>query len=483
MLKSRFVSLAQDPAMTQPTFYWYDYEAFGLNPMTDRLSQFAGIRTDMDLNIVGEPQMFYCKPADDFLPSPVSCLITHITPQKALAEGLPEAEFIRKINAEFSQPNTCVLGYNNLRFDDEFTRHVLYRNLMDPYAREWQNGCTRWDLLDVVRMTRALRPEGVEWPTNEEGRPSVRLEDLTVANNISHESAHDALSDVYATIAVAKLIKEAQPKLFDYAFQNRSKNKLFKLLNLREQKPVIHVSGMYPVEKGNMAVVVPVAQHPINKNGIVVYDLSVDPTDLINLGPAKIHERMFSKTEDLPEGVERIPLKTVHVNKCPIIAPFMTLDGKAAKKYGIDLNVCRENLDMIKNAPGLSKKIQKVLTETEFEKRTDPDQMLYGGPFFSDDDKQRMTEIHAMAPEELAGYHPPFADARLPEMLFRMRARNWPENLTTEEQAQWQEFRKSRLDLESYLAELEELRQSPERSGNDWAVLDDLEQYARDLCN
>lgn len=465
-----------------PTFYWYDYEAFGLNPMSDRLAQFAGIRTDMDLNIIGEPLMMYCKPADDFLPNPSSCLITGITPQQALAEGLPEAEFIQRINQEFSQANTCVLGYNNLRFDDEFTRHTLYRNLFDPYAREWQNGCSRWDLLDVVRATRSLRPEGIEWPVNEAGRPSVRLEELTVANGIRHEAAHDALSDVYATLAVAKLIKEKQPKLFEFAFNNRSKNKLFKLLDLREQKPVIHVSGMYPVEQGNMAVVVPLAQHPVNKNGIIVYDLSVDPQDLLNLSPAKIHERLFTRSDELPEGVERIPLKTVHVNKCPVIAPFMTLDAKAAKKYGIDLNICRANLEVIRSQAGLTKKIQKVMSETEFEKRTDPDQMLYGGPFFNDDDKARMRHIHTMAPQELAGYRPPFNDSRLPEMLFRMRARNWPETLTEEEQRRWREFRQSRLDLDAYLAEIESLRQAPERTEKERQVLDELEQYGRELC-
>lgn len=467
--------------MSKKTFYWYDYESFGLSPMNDRLAQFGGVRTDEDLNVIGDPLMIYCKPADDFFPSPTSCLITGIMPQKALAEGLLEVEFIRQINEQFSEPNSCVLGYNNLRFDDEFTRHVLYRNLMDPYAREWQNGCNRWDLLDVVRMTRALRPEGIEWPVNDEGRPSVRLEDLTVANGIAHESAHDALSDVYATIAMAKLIKEQQPKLFEYAYNNRSKNKLKELLNLREQKPVLHVSGMYPAEKGNMAMVVPVAEHPTNKNGVVVYDLSVDPSDLINLGVKKIHERLFTRSDELPEGVERIPLKTVHINKCPVIAPFMTLDGKAAKKYGIDLNLCRQNLAVLQAAPGIAKKVQQVLSETKFEKRTDPDQMLYGGGFFSPDDKSRMAQIHTMAAEELVGFEPPFDDSRLPEMLFRMRARNYPETLTVEEQQRWQAFRKERLDLEVYLAELDELRAAPERNDNERAILDELESYARKL--
>lgn len=475
---------------TKNTLYWYDYEAFGLNPMTDRLAQFAGVRTDEDLNIIGEPLMMYCKPADDFLPNPVSCLITGITPRKALKKGVPETEFIQRINKEFSQANTCVLGYNNLRFDDEFTRYSLYRNLADPYAREWQNGCSRWDLLDVVRLTRGLRPEGVEWPTTEEGRPSVRLEDLTVANGISHESAHDALSDVYATIAVARLLKEKQPKLYDYAYKNRSKQKVFSMLNLREQTPVLHISGMYPVEQSNVAVVVPVAMHPTNKNGIIVYDLSVDPTELLALSPSKIHERIFTPNKDLPEGVKRIALKTVHANKCPVIAPFMTLDAKAAKRCNIDMNICRTHLDMIKSQPDLAKKIQKVFSETRFEKRTDPDELLYGGAFFSKDDKKKMAHIHTLSPQDLAEHEPNFDDKRLAEMFFRFRARNYPNSLNPDEQDSWRKFRAKRLNqtssknltLDQYFAEINELREAPSTQGKDWAILDELESYGEGIA-
>jgi exodeoxyribonuclease-1 len=474
----------------QKTFYWYDYESFGISPMYDRLVQFAGIRTDEDLNVIGEPLMMYCKPADDFLPNPTSCLITGITPQKALQEGIPEAEFIRRINAEFSQPNTCVLGYNSLRFDDEFTRYSLYRNLLDPYAREWKNGCSRWDLLDVVRMTRGLRPDGVVWPETEEGRPSVRLEDLTVANGIAHESAHDALSDVYATIAVAKLVKEKQPKLFDYAYQNRSKNKILGMLNLREQKPMLHISGMYPVEQGNMAVVLPVAMHPTNKNGVMVFDLSCDPSPLFKMNVDEIHERIFTPTAEMPEGMERLPLKTVHANKCPIIAPISTLSGAQAKKYGIDLNVIRDHLGMITSQPPLNKKLQKVMASTEFAKRTDPDHMLYGGAFFSQSDRQRMDDIQEMSPEALADHQPNFDDKRLPEMLFRYRARNWPESLSDEEKTLWQEFRHERLhkqdgaglNFNAFFEEIERLRAEPDRVGTDWVILDELETFAKQLA-
>src|SRR5690606_22124338 len=144
-----------------------------------------------------EPLVIYCQPTEDMLPQPEACLITGITPQKAKSEGIREVEFIRLIHEQFSKPDTCVAGYNSIRFDDEVTRNTLYRNFFDPYAREWQNGCSRWDLIDVMRLAYALRPDGIQWPTREDGLPSFRLEDLTRANGVEHEAAHDAMSDVF----------------------------------------------------------------------------------------------------------------------------------------------------------------------------------------------------------------------------------------------------------------------------------------------
>ncbi len=223
------------------SIYWYDYETFGIDPRYDRLSQFAGIRTDEDLNIISDPLTLYCKPANDCLPDPYACMITGITPQKALADGINEVEFISSIHKEFSTPGTCIAGYNNIRFDDEFTRNALYRNFFNAYSHEWQHGNSRWDIIDTVRLTRALRPEGIIWP-EQDGKPSIRLELLTKANNIKHEAAHDAMSDVYATIAVAKLIKEKQPRLYDYIYGMRKKGEVSKQINLRTRDALLHVS-------------------------------------------------------------------------------------------------------------------------------------------------------------------------------------------------------------------------------------------------
>ncbi|MBY0445058.1 MAG: exodeoxyribonuclease I, partial [Burkholderiales bacterium] len=129
------------------TFYWHDYETFGINPRRDRPSQFAGIRTDAELNEIGKPLNIFCKPAPDYLPDPESCLLTGITPQQCLENGVDEFEFAARIEAELATPDTVGLGYNSIRFDDEVTRFMFWRNLIEPYSREWQNDCSRWDLL------------------------------------------------------------------------------------------------------------------------------------------------------------------------------------------------------------------------------------------------------------------------------------------------------------------------------------------------
>lgn len=472
------------------TIYWHDYETFGVDPALDRPAQFAGIRTDEDLNIIEEPLVIYCKPANDYLPQPEACLVTGITPQIALEKGVCEAEFISRINEAFSQPKTCVAGYNSIRFDDEVTRHTLYRNFYDPYAREWQNGNSRWDIIDLTRMARALRPDGIRWPNHDDGKPSFRLEELTAANYIQHQSAHDALSDVYATIEWAKLIREKQPKLYQYLFHNRDKQALGRLLNIAEKKPILHVSGMYPANRGCLAVVSPVVQHPVNKNGVIAYDLSVDPSELLSLSAEEIKNRLFTPAAALPEGIERIPLKTIHLNKCPAIAPLGTLSKERAEHYALDLDLCQRNLQKIKGAPGLEQKIAQVMKNPPFEKRSDPDTMLYSGGFFSNTDRSKMVEMSKMTPDQLANYEAVFDDARLPEMLFRYRARNYPETLDHADAEQWELFRRQRLiagdgegamAIDCYQGKLDALLKEGKHSTMQQTIIKQLKRYAQTL--
>jgi exodeoxyribonuclease-1 len=435
--------------MPVPSFYWYDYETFGIDCRRDRPAQFGGIRTDFELNPLSEPLMLYCKPSRDYLPSPSACLITGITPEKALGNGLLEAEFMARIHEQFMVANTCVAGFNNLRFDDEITRHGLYRNLFDPYEREWRNGNSRWDLIDMLRLTRALRPEGIEWPRDASGRPTFKLEALTEANGIQHDQAHDAVADVMATIEMARLVKCKQPKLYQFVLANRGKREVAEWLSLESPQPVVHVSEMYSADRYCLAIVVALARHSQNPNGVVVYDLAVDPTPLLTLSPEDLHRRLFTPVSDLPVGVERLPLKTVHLNKCPVIAPLKVLRPEDIERLKIDLPRCQRHFEELRQQPDLDEKIKAILDfgteEIAGEVTQDPDLMLYSGGFIGTDDRAILNRLRALTPQQLASTQPLFQDVRLPELLFRYRARNYPETLNGEEAMRWEEFRLKRL--------------------------------------
>ncbi|QSP94457.1 exodeoxyribonuclease I [Marinobacter salinisoli] len=475
------------------SFYWHDYETFGVDPIHDRPSQFAGVRTDEHLNIIEEPLVIYCKPADDYLPSPEACLITGITPQKALEDGFPEAEFIALINDAFSQPGTCVVGYNSLRFDDEVTRHTLYRNLRDPYAREWQNGNSRWDIIDMVRLTYALRPEGIHWPKKDDGSPSFRLEELTKANGIAHESAHDAMSDVQATIAMAKLIKEKQPKLFDFVLRNKDKHSARSMLDTAVMKPVFHVSSKYPASRGCCALVAPVAEHPSNKNAVIVYDLREDPDELLQATPEQIRERVFTSQSELGDDTPRFPLKAVHLNKCPVLAPanmLSTLPPERLAELELNGDALRANLAKLRKVPDVSARIAQAF-DREFEGSdlTDPDEQLYAGGFISRTDREKLNWVLSQSVEQLGEQDVQFEDGRLQEMLFRYRARNYPGTLIGEDVERWETFRAQRLmspkqgwrSLEAYGKELQRLAADPELTPNKRHILEELHLYGESL--
>jgi len=432
------------------TFYWHDYETFGKVPRRDRPSQFAGIRTDADLNEVGEPLMQYCAPAPDYLPEPEACLLTGILPQTCLEQGVPEHAFAQAIAQELALPNTVGVGYNTIRFDDEVTRHLFWRNLIDPYAREWQNGCGRWDLLDVVRTTWALRPEGIQWPQHDDGRPSFKLEHLTAANGLSHEAAHDALSDVRATIALARLLKQAQPRLWDFCLKLRKKDAVLAEAGLDQPrshwKPFLHISGMFSHERGCMALVWPLAQHPSNKNEILVWDLAHDPRELFTLSAEELRLRLFTKTADLPEGVTRLPLKSVHINKSPIVVGNLkVLTPALCQTWGIDVAQAMAHAEWAAaQGPSMDGIWAEVFARPERSLDTDVDEDLYGG-FVGNEDRRVLERLRVLSGEQLADKHPGFVDERLDELFFRYRARNFPDTLNEAELARWHALRVARL--------------------------------------
>ena len=470
------------------TFYWHDYETWGADQRRDRPCQFAGLRTDEDLNPVGEPLILFCRPADDLLPHPDACLLTGISPQRAWCEGVPEADFAAAIEAELAKPGTCGVGYNSMRFDDEITRNLFYRNFIDPYARECKNGNTRWDLIDVLRLAHALRPEGIQWPTNEEGVTSFRLEHLTLVNGIEHAQAHDALADVRATIELAALLKAHQPRLFAYALSLRERGRVEALLAKGE--PFLHVSSRYQARLGCIAPVLPISPHPRYRNEVICYDLRYAPEPLLSLSVEAMRERLFTPHKNLPEGMERIPLKTIHVNRAPMVAPLATLTARAAERWGIDLAQVERHAKLLGPAVDFAAKVREVHLSGDWPVETDPDLMIYAGGFFPDADRRQMDQLRRLSPQALAQARFNFRDPRLETMLFRYRARNWPETLGQEEREEWDSWRFQRLTnpkagasilLDGYRERLAVLRAEFANHSDRLALISALESWSDHL--
>lgn len=470
------------------TFYWHDYETFGADPLRTRPAQFAGLRTDESLAPVGDPLVLYCRPANDYLPSPEACLITGITPQQADREGVSEHEFAARIHAQLEQPGTCSVGYNSLRFDDQVTRALLYRNFFEPYAREWQNGNSRWDLINVARLCYALRPDGIEWPLRDDGAPSFRLEDLARANRISQSRAHDALADVEATLGLARLLRDRQPRLFDWCLTLRQTEVAARLLDTGCAEPVVHASGRIAGARGGVALITPLARHPGRRHGVICFDLDADPEPLLILSSDDIADRVFTRTADLPDDVARLPLKVIHANRAPVLAPLATLRGVDTERIGMDVELARRRHDALREGAELAAKLREVFDVARPDGTDDADYALYSGGFIERTHSSRFEALRAADPAELAQFQ--FGDERLDELLFRYRARNYAQSLSAAERERWRKHRRARLldgavdgarSLAQFSAALDDARRTHEPTA--LPILDQLEAWAENICS
>ena len=467
-------------------FLWYDLETFGRDSRRSRIAQFAAIRTDAALKPIEPARVWYCQPSDDLLPSPTACLITGITPQKARELGVPEAEFAARIHDEMSRPGTCVAGYNSLRFDDEFIRNLFYRNFFDPYEREWRNGNSRWDLIDPIRLAHALRPDGIQWPKRDDGATSFKLEHLAAANGLHHSRAHDAQSDVEVTIGLADCLRRAQPRLFDYGLALRDKKRAAALIDYVSMTPLLHISQRYPAAQACAALVLPLCAHPSNANGIIVCDLADDPSALIELPVEDILDRLYTARADLPDDVSRIGLKQIHLNKVPMLVELRHLSSAQVDRFGIDLPQQLEHAERLRNAPELIDKLRRVFAHDRYgNEPLDPELAIYQG-FASPHDKNLFKQVRRDAANTQGAFG--FKDARFEQLALRFRARNAPDTLSADEQAQWQRYRAARLapgtelseyDLDTYFAEIAQLRATATEHTH--PILDELEDWGRQI--
>lgn len=444
------------------TFYFYDLETSGLDPRWHRIMQFAGQRTDQNFKPIGDPDNFLVRLTPEILPDPRAVLVTAITPQQTLQEGITELELVRFLDKEVFTKDTTALGFNSIRFDDEFMRYTLYRNFYDPYEREWSDGRSRWDIIDLVRMMRALRPEGLQWPQKEDGMPTNRLEELTKANNIEHD-AHDALADVQATIAIAKKIKKAQPQLFDHLFKLKNKKEAEKLLDSKKPQPVVHSTGKYSSEHLKTSVVWPLATHPTNQNAILVFDLRRSPLEFFDKSAEELAYLAFTPWQELAsKDLNRLPVKAIHLNRSPAIAPLGVLDKASQERISLSLEQIRAHQQEIAKAPEFASLVAEAFAKRDPLTNEDADAALYDG-FISDSDKHRLIRIQQLDISKIAQQTPEFTDKRLLQLWPRFKARN-DLAMSDDESTQWEQWRAKRLidgqrglSIDQYQKQLEEL--------------------------
>lgn len=475
------------------TFFFYDLETSGFSPRRDRIMQFAGQRTDMNFEPIGEPVNILVRLNDDVLPSPGALMVTKISPQQTVEEGYTEAEFARMCAEEFFTPDTIAVGYNNIRFDDEHMRHLFWRNFYDPYEWQWKDGRSRWDFLDVVRMVRALRTDGINWPfveNPETGKkfPSNKLELLTKENGIEHENAHDALADVIGLIEVAKLLKKSQPQMLDYLLKMREKSEVQKLINLENPTPFVYTSGRFSAEFEKTSPAQIVAPAP-NRNA-VIWDLRISPEPFLQMSVEEIIDNLENSwserdnTDFLP-----IPAKILQYNRCPAVAPFGVLTEENLQRLKIDKAEILKNSEMLKQNPVFCENLRSAFekrsqnyndSEENIEKR--PEEMLYDG-FLPDIDKKKVEAVRNANARQLADFNPDFTDERLPKLLLHYKARSFPKSLTLDEKSAWEKYRAENIQkmLPQFLKEMEEVSARSDLSKAQENVLEDLKLWLENV--
>lgn len=426
-----------------PSFLWYDLETWGTDPRADRIAQFAAIRSNAALEIIEEPLTLWFRPPRDVLPSPEAAAITGLDPCALDVRGLCEADAIAQAHAMMLTPGTCSVGWNSLRFDDEFIRYTLYRNFHDPYQREWAAGNSRWDLLDFARLCHALRPEGIEWPLREDGAPSFRLEHLAAANGIAHGRAHDALSDVEATLGLARLFKARQPRLWDYHLTFRDKRVAAALLRPAGEL-LLHVSSRYPALRACAGIVMPLMTHPSASNQVLVVELSDAPDAWLSLPADELAERLFTRSDLLGSERPRPPIKAVHLNRCPALVRPGHVRDVEWQRLGLDPQQAQRHAATVMQAgSALTEQLAAAFTR-HYPPAEDVDAALYDLLPLREDAAVR-GQLHRAGPDRLAGFAARLRDPRGEQLLFRYRARNWPQSLAPEEREIWRQHQRQRL--------------------------------------
>lgn len=435
-----------DSTRRKPSFYWYDTETTGLRNSYDRIIQFAGQRTNLNLEPLGEPLSTYVQLPPELVPTAESFQITKIRPTTLAEQGILEYELFGQLRHELSTANTCIIGYNNISFDDNFIRFGMYRNLLPPYEHEHKKGNSRLDFLSIVRLTGALRPNGLEWPVVD-GVPSFALGNLAAANDIAIDNAHDALADVNMTLELARKIKAAQPKLWNYAYTLRKQNTARKLLDPEARQAILHVSPKYGNTRYCLAPVLPVTRHPDMFNRIIVVDLGSNVDLLLSTSSDELARLLFERpdTDKQVEPEERLNISVVAVNQAPMVAVLKALLPENIKRLNIDQDRIERNTRRVLEATDLPRKLRAIFEAREQDNQTKIAEEALYDDFVSDNDRIACANFWKELKNGKSWTSAHFEDARLRELHARLKTKFAPQSLTQTELDDYHRFVRQQL--------------------------------------
>ncbi|MDA8561631.1 exonuclease domain-containing protein [Gammaproteobacteria bacterium] len=399
------------------TFLFYDIESTGLNKSFDQVLQFAGIRTDKDLNEI-ERYELKVKLNPDIIPSPFAT-ITHRISVKNNQDNISEYEAIKKIHSWINQPNTKSLGYNTLGFDDEFLRFSFFKNLLPPYSHQYANNCGRLDLYPMTAMYYLFKNEILNWPKIE-NKISLKLEQLNNANNLAKGQAHDAMVDVEATLKLAREFKK-ESKMWDYLIGFFNKNEDIARSNLLKNSPALYFNGYLGHDNNFQCPVIFLGQHKYYKNQSIW--LRLDSTKLIETTQETIQNTTQIIRKKPGEPGFLLPIKKRYLN-------YLTKER---------LDQTEINELWLKNNSETLKAIASYHTNFIYPtyQNVDIDSSLYLNGFKNSNEEKFCRDFHKAPDKEKTKIIDKAPNQNLKKQAIRILGRNFPENLS---QAQLKEF-------------------------------------------
>ena len=417
-------------------FLFYDLETTGVSKAHDQVLQFAAIRCDQNLNQVETPSNLFCKPRNDVFPSPSAILANRLDFRKCKREGLSEFEFALAAHDVLRRPNTFIAGYNSKKFDDELMRFLFYRNLIDPYKWGYERENKRIDVMDQILLAHVFNREvGLEFPVVD-GQVSLKLEHIAEDNHFDARNHHDALNDATNTRSIMEIIRNQRPKLFEYALQRVNEEENRKLIT--ESELFCHVSTIYGYANNCVSIQRFLCFHPIIRKRLLTWNLTYDPLELLKRSPQEIAQNLYLNKE---QKAFEIGFGEITLNQTPMVLKYSLNQSNLE----VEKEKIQDNLEKLR---GVEQQLSD-LAEATYQIKDPPqvqdvDASLYDSAFFPDRNNNiRLIDEVIQNPMDFD--HREIQNKRYSELLLRLQGRNHYEQLSPQNQDEYNRYRREKL--------------------------------------